>query len=60
MIPYGTRVPVVVRLVANCYTPFTFTCVCCGLFVLRVVDKHLNWRPVDADSTQAAESERFH
>ena len=25
MIPYGTRVPVAVRLLANCYTPFTFT-----------------------------------
>ena len=23
MIPYGTRVPAAVRLVANCYTPFT-------------------------------------
>ena len=25
VIPYGTRVPVAVRLVANCYTLFTFT-----------------------------------
>ena len=24
MIPYGTCVPVAVRLLANCYTPFTF------------------------------------
>ena len=25
VIPYGTWVPVAVRLLANCYTPFTFT-----------------------------------
>jgi len=25
VIPYGIRVPVAVRLVANCYTQFTFT-----------------------------------
>ena len=31
VIPYGTWVPIAVRLLANCYTPFTFTCTSCQI-----------------------------